>query len=868
MKILLLFVLFTLCAVGVYSQSVLPLQADTVVVRKTGGNANFKLQDAGRDSMGVYYNIGGGVFRNKRVRKINDTSFIIGNDTIRMSSSGGASSPLTNASATGDTLLISNTIKRLEAGYGINRTVTATKISDVVDTTSTNHVVTQSDLNDAIGGATISDKYVAYVDSSGNDGTGQVNNPAKKFRTLNGALDGSVGLFSCIIQIGTGRFNSPDSAKMRSNIWFRGSGMPAANDTVTVNAYYNNTVMTATKLIGGTILQGSFMIPFNRENITMTDMGIDVGSDWVTNVNSGVEVDGMLCAQFFNNAGGLSSADGKHHLQTQTKPRRNMQWQNIRVLLPSPTSPVHAFLVENSINERFDNIYTTGGFAGIVIKTIGGIGTNLHTRNHGTYHIILKSNDYSHCYGVVINGFECSTSGTGVTLDQGDAGSPGIYWSNISNGFINLTGGGLSLTGDNMNISNINIVQGGSVLSSALIRSSVSNVVNRLSSGAGYDIDPGSVVATSGTTWSNCTAIGSTSHGFYVHGGSARNDFESIISGENTGYGFNTNGAAYVGSHTYYSNTAGATLGTVNVRNNSITDGHTGNTSFTAYGVIAGGTTSTGALQQVSGVGTSGHVLTSNGAGALPTWQAGGSSNFANSDLDFTGDRSHNAKGFSLQVDSINTLNLLSKGALFSRNTRTQLRFIPDASTPLYINTTLLTADGLSDSASITIDAVSATGLRLTAANTALNRNASIIMNSSGSAGLKSNISLRSDSLAISAIPAASADSGLGIGTYDATNNTNPVLKVAIQRTLKGTTNWTPGIVSAGSSATTTLTVTGAALGDPVTISKVSGAYSNGELYDAFVSATNTVTIRVHNVSTGSANYNTAEDYNVKVLKY
>lgn len=85
---------------------------------------------------------------------------------------------------------------------------------------------------------------------------------------------------------------------------------------------------------------------------------------------------------------------------------------------------------------------------------------------------------------------------------------------------------------------------------------------------------------------------------------------------------------------------------------------------------------------------------------------------------------------------------------------------------------------------------------------------------------------------------------------------------------LKGTANWTPGIVAAGSSATTTLAVTGAALGDPVTISKTSGAYSNGEVYDAFVSATNTVTIRVHNVSTGSANYNTAEDYNVIVLKY
>lgn len=56
-----------------------------------------------------------------------------------------------------------------------------------------------------------------------------------------------------------------------------------------------------------------------------------------------------------------------------------------------------------------------------------------------------------------------------------------------------------------------------------------------------------------------------------------------------------------------------------------VAGGGTGDTSFTAYSVICAGTTSTGALQNVSGVGTSGQVLTSNGASALPTWQAGAS---------------------------------------------------------------------------------------------------------------------------------------------------------------------------------------------------------------------------------------------------
>lgn len=50
--------------------------------------------------------------------------------------------------------------------------------------------------------------------------------------------------------------------------------------------------------------------------------------------------------------------------------------------------------------------------------------------------------------------------------------------------------------------------------------------------------------------------------------------------------------------------------------------GGTGAASFTAYSVICGGTTSTGTLQNVVGVGTAAQVLVSNGAGALPSWKS------------------------------------------------------------------------------------------------------------------------------------------------------------------------------------------------------------------------------------------------------
>jgi hypothetical protein len=52
------------------------------------------------------------------------------------------------------------------------------------------------------------------------------------------------------------------------------------------------------------------------------------------------------------------------------------------------------------------------------------------------------------------------------------------------------------------------------------------------------------------------------------------------------------------------------------------TNGGTGIATTTAYSVVFSGTTATGAFQATAGPGTATHVLTSNGAGALPTFQA------------------------------------------------------------------------------------------------------------------------------------------------------------------------------------------------------------------------------------------------------
>jgi hypothetical protein len=53
----------------------------------------------------------------------------------------------------------------------------------------------------------------------------------------------------------------------------------------------------------------------------------------------------------------------------------------------------------------------------------------------------------------------------------------------------------------------------------------------------------------------------------------------------------------------------------------TVANGGTGDATLTAYAVLCGGTTTTAAIQSIASVGTANQILTSNGAGTLPTFQ-------------------------------------------------------------------------------------------------------------------------------------------------------------------------------------------------------------------------------------------------------
>jgi hypothetical protein len=141
--------------------------------------------------------------------------------------------------------------------------------------------------------------------------------------------------------------------------------------------------------------------------------------------------------------------------------------------------------------------------------------------------------------------------------------------------------------------------------------------------GAGSSVAPGSVDLATDVAGTLPVANGgsgrvsSTAYAVVCGGTTSTAAQQSVASVGTAGHVLTSNGAGAL--PTFQAAATGYAPGGADV---AVADGGTGVSSLAAYAVLCGGTTSTSAVQPVASVGTAGYVLTSNGAGALPTFQA------------------------------------------------------------------------------------------------------------------------------------------------------------------------------------------------------------------------------------------------------
>lgn len=285
----------------------------------------------------------------------------------------------------------------------------------------------------------------AYVQTTGNNATAQLGNNKRPFLTIDAALD-ALPSTGGVVRIGIGSFSSPTPSKIKSNTTFVGSKEPTINSTVTISSPNVRPVISApTALVNGTILTGEFS-SLDKNNIIVSNLGIDVGKTWVDTFNGGTPVGGLVIASV-----------------TTTAPVKNIQVSNVTVLGYSAATSQHCMLFENIIDSKFNNLTTYYHVHGVALKglNITMDGLNLHSHNNDG--LIIKSDTYAPTRDVSVNNVNINSlsgyEGGGIILEEGVNGSSLLERVSLNN--INLKYVKFGLNNVNkissVNISNFNL---------------------------------------------------------------------------------------------------------------------------------------------------------------------------------------------------------------------------------------------------------------------------------------------------------------------------------------------------------------------------------------------------------------------------
>ena len=229
----------------------------------------------------------------------------------------------------------------------------------------------------------------------------------------------------------------------------------------------------------------------------------------------------------------------------------------------------------------------------------------------------------------------------------------------------------------------------------------------------------------------------------------------------------------------------------------SVSSGGTGLSSLTAYAILAGGTTTTDAMQQVSGVGTTGQVLLSNGASALPTWQ---NTNLTGAIQTITGN-----DGIHLSGSNIN----FSGGS-------TGLSFTGSGTTET-LSFTGITANGgdvnlATDATTSTLNIGTGAGAKTTTLGSTNSTSATTIQSGSGALNLTSATGNIGISTTNGTITANSGTGTVGISTDATANSLNLGTGAGVKTTTLGSNNSTSATTVQSGTGALNITATNGAL--------------------------------------------------------
>lgn len=413
------------------------------------------------------------------------------------------------------------------------------------------------------------DTAVAYVESTGSDGTGILGRSDKPFLTITGALN-ALPANGGVIRIGIGDFDAPaddfaGGSVLKNNVRYVGTKMPWIDSTYTVNTFpVAPSISAPTKLENGTVIKGRIYHE-GRYNIVFENLGVDVGSAFCT-LTGGDYASGQNCIAFSDPGSGGGAAP--------TTVSRGIIIRNVICLGQSATSNYHCCAIESSTAPLVENLWTFYNTWGFAAKTQGGIFKNIFCFGH-TSGSILKSDIYAPSQKNILDGFQMrpiAGVGGGFTVESNTANMNGNI---VTNGLITECSFGFK-----------------AIATAAMSGNSFNNITAWANSGVGFQFQ--------GLLWSynevvNPKAIANTGVGIninlsinnflilknpYCHGNgshgiqvsaSDRVYAENIYCAANTGYGISNAGTVYRYTRLYTGNTLGGENGGTFVDSNSST---------------------------------------------------------------------------------------------------------------------------------------------------------------------------------------------------------------------------------------------------------------------------------------------------------